>query len=264
MHPSRRFVRLPVLAMAACAAFFLPSSPAFALGDFVGVEVSPWLQDLEGKVAIDKGSVEGTQVDLEEGLGMDAQDTTPFGRLWVRWGRVRFDIDYAEASRSGSERLDQDLTFHGLTFATTERVTTDLNIKLYRAQVKVALLDTSRLKVGASSGLNLAQVDMSVRGSTTGDEAFNDDLYYPTFGAFIYATPIGGFGIRGELSGFALSLSGDDVSIIDGRVQLEYYFLHSFGIMGGYRLYDSNLDAEDFGVIEAESSGPYLGLGLKF
>lgn len=263
MHAPHRLSRLRLLALAACAAFFFPSSPALAVGDYIGVEVSPWMQDLQGEIAIDKGSVAGTPVEMEEGLGMEAQDTTPFGRLWARWGRTRFVFDYAEASRSGSERLDRDLTFHGLTFSTAERVSTDLDMKLYRAQVSVSLLDALRVKVGVSSALNVARISMSMRGSTTGNEAFEDDLYYPTFGAFVHAKLIGGFGVRGEVSGLALSLSGDDVSVIDGRVQLEYYFLHSFGIMAGYRIHESDLDADNFGMLHAESSGPYLGLGLK-
>jgi hypothetical protein len=254
---------LRFLACGLVAALGLPTSPAHAAGDIFGVEVSPWMQALQGEVAIDKGTVEGTEADLEENLGMTPEETAPFGRLWLRWGRTRLLLDYAEASRDGSEVLDQDLTFHGMTFGAAEKVSTDLSMKLYGASVEVALLNADRLRIGLSSGINVAGIDIAVQGASTGDERFQDNLYFPTFGAFLFANPIGGFAIRGEVIGFALALSGDDVSVIDGRVQLEYYFLHSIGIMGGYRLSTSDLDVENFGVIRTDSSGPYVGLGFK-
>ncbi len=48
------------------------------------------------------------------------------------------------------------------------------------------------------------------------------------------------------------------------RLQVEYYFLHSFGIFGGYRSFTFDVDANDYGHVESNFKGPYLGLGLKF
>ncbi|MBI4241102.1 MAG: hypothetical protein HY613_05245 [Candidatus Rokubacteria bacterium] len=54
------------------------------------------------------------------------------------------------------------------------------------------------------------------------------------------------------------------MDILDARLQIEYYFAHVFGLFGGYRTYRFNLEADDFGVVDSTSDGPYFGLGLKF
>src|SRR6266699_2953204 len=91
-------------------------TPARALGDYVGVEAAPWFQGLDGKVAIDKSSTQGTLIDLKSDLGLENRDTTPMGRVWLRFGKSRLIFDYDDSSRTGSHVLSQSVTFNGTTY----------------------------------------------------------------------------------------------------------------------------------------------------
>lgn len=257
-----RFATRFILFIAAAGIAAAPA-PAGAADERFGLEAAPWMQSLEGEMAIGTGTTDGTMLQLDEGLGLEPEETTGIGRLWLRWGRVRFVFDYASAERSGTQTLDQDVDFRGLTFAASEQVLTELDLTLYRADVDVALIDSRRLKVGLTSALNLGDVTIAMEGATAGRESLDRGLFFPTFGAFIAANPVGGFGIRGEASGLALSISDDDVSVIDARAQVEYYFLERFGILAGYRHYQFDVDADAFGIIRNSYTGPYAGIGLR-
>ncbi len=249
------------LALTAGAAF---PTPALALGDYIGAEAAPWFQGFDGKVAIDDNSTQGTLIDLKNTLGVDNRDTTPMGRVWLRFGKSRLIFDYSDSSRSGSEVLSQSVTFNGTTYGGGETLKTDFGLKLLQAQYRFSLIDLKVVEFGLGVGVSAAKLNLDLDGSASGRTTFDKTVPLPTVNAGLVVKFIPGFHVRAEINGLPLTVSGKRLDVLDGRVQLESYFLHVFGIFGGYRVYRFSVDANDYGHAESTFKGPYVGLGVKF
>ncbi len=252
------------VSVALIAAFMFPA-PAHAIGDYIGVEAAPWLQDFSATGAIGT-TTPGTEFDFADTLGLDDSTTASSGRVWVRlFGqKSRFVFDYADSSQNGSSVLTSTLDFNDITFGSGETINTDLDMTLLQAKYRYSFVNLKIIEVGAHLGANLAQVNMRLDGSVTGLSALDEDVPFPTVGGTVIVKPFPGFHIRAEIDGAGVSVSGNEINILDARVQVEYYFLHSFGIFAGYRMFDFEVDSDDFGRIDSSFEGAYAGLGLKF
>jgi hypothetical protein len=238
-------------------------APASALGDFVGVETSLWRQGLDGTARIHDGSGGGTTFDFRGTFGIEENDTAKVGRVWFRLGKSRLFFDYSDTSRGGSTVLSAPVVFHGTTYIPTETVTSDLDFTLLQGAYRYTF-DFKLVEFGVGLGLNIAQVGMVLNGSTAGKETLDENIPYPTVSAALAIKPFPGFHIRAEANGMSVGVGGNSVDILDARVQVEWYIAHVLGLFAGYRSYRFNLEAEDFGVVDSTSDGPYFGLGLKF
>jgi hypothetical protein len=262
---STRRRRLSIsIPLALFAALFFPAQ-ARALGDYIGVEAAPWFQDFAATGAIDGDTLPGTEFDFQDTLGLDDTDAASSGRVWVRlFKKSRFVFDYTQSSRAGTETLTSSLDFNDMSFGVGETVSTDLDLNLLQAKYRYSFVDLKVVEVGFHLGLNLAQVDMRLDGSLSGLTTLDEDVPFPTVGATVIVKPLPGFHLRAEVDGMGVSVSGNDVDTIDARFQIEYYFMHSFGIFAGYRTYSFDIVTEDFGTVNSEFDGAYAGLALKF
>ncbi len=263
-NPSLSRLRvLSILSLALVAVLAFPT-PARAVGDYVGFEGAPWAQSFDGEAAIDSGSTAGTTIDFNSTLGLGDREAAPAGRVWFRLGKSRLILDFADSSRTGSEVLTQSYTFNGNTYSASENVDSSLDMTLLQGQYRYSIVDMKVVEFGFGVGFNVAQINMELNGSSTGLTTFDEDVPFPTGTVALIVKPFPGFHIRGEVNGVAIDVGGNAVDIFDARLQVEYYFLHSFGIFGGYRSFSFDVDANDFGHVESSFKGPYLGLGLKF
>lgn len=254
---------LAIIALAILAVLAFPT-PAHALGDLVGVEAAIWPQTLSGNASIDDNSLPGTTIDFKRDLGLDNKDTSPQGRVWFRLGRSYLSFDYTGASRTGDGVLTRNVNFNGTTYGVAETIRSNYDLNILDAQYRFDFVKLKVVDFGIGVGLNVAQVKMDLNGSVSGVTTFDENVPYPTVNAALVVKPLPGFHIRAEANGLSINVGGNKVQILDARLQLEYYFLHAFGVLGGYRSYRFAVDANDFGHVENTFSGPYIGLGVKF
>jgi hypothetical protein len=89
-------------------------------------------------------------------------------------------------------------------------------------------------------------------------------LPFPTVAAGVVIKPLPAFHIRLEGDGVSATVSGDHIRFVDWRAQVEWYFLHFFGVVAGYRSIDADVRTESDGEVDIQYKGPYAGLGVKF
>lgn len=256
-----RLLAITTLAIFAVLAF---PTPAHALGDLVGVEAAIWPESISGKASINSSSLSGTTIDFKRDLGLDNRDTSPQGRVWFRLGRSYLTFDYTGSSRTGDGVLSKNVNFNGTTYGFGETIRSKYDLNILDAQYRFDLVKLKVVDFGFGVGLNVAQVKMDLNGSVSGATTLDENVPYPTVNAALVVKPLPGFHIRAEANGLSINIGGNKVQILDARLQLEYYFLHAFGVLGGYRSYRFTVDANDFGHVENTFNGPYIGLGLKF
>ena len=262
MNPTPRLLPIAALTLLAFAAF---PTPAHALGDYVRIEAAPWLQGFSGNARIDGSVFSGTDFDFEDDLDLGGRENVPLGRVQLRLlGKNRMIVDYFDMSRSGSGTISKNITFNDTVYTTGQNVDSDFDLKLLRATYRYSFLDLKLVEVGFDGTLNLAQTFVAFDGSVSGQSSIDEDIPFPTVGAFVVIKPLPGLGLRVEANGFSANLGGNEIDLIDARAQVEYYFLHFFGAFAGYRSYHFKIDANDFGHVESNFDGAYFGLGLKF
>jgi len=260
-RPLARNLVLAALGLTVALAF---PSPARALGDIVGGEAAPWFQGFSGSARIDKGSMAGTNFDFKSDLGLDNRDTSPMGRVWFRLGKSHLIFDYSDSSRTGRNTISKDITFNGTTYTATDTVDSRLDLKLYKTTWRFSFVNLKVVEFGAGLGFNAAKIDAQLDSTSAGSTRLNQTVPFPTVNASLIVKPFPGFHIRTELDGLSVDVSGNKVTIYDARVQLEWYFLHAFGVQAGYRQFRFDVNANDFGHVESTFKGPYVGLGVKF
>ncbi len=256
-----RLLAITILAILAVLAF---PTPAHALGDVVGVEAAIWPQSFSGNVSIDNSSLQGTTIDFKSDLGLENKDTSPQGRVWLRLGRSYLTFDYTGTSRTGDGVLNNDVNFNGTTYSAGETIRSKYDVNILDAQYRFDFVKLKVVDFGIGLGLNVVKIKMDLNGSVSGVTTLDENVPYPTVNAALVVKPLPGFHIRAEANGLSINVGGNKVQILDARLQLEYYFLHAFGLLGGYRSYRFTVDASDFGHVENTFSGPYIGLGVKF
>lgn len=260
--------RRELAAFALALAFILGpcgARPAWALADWFGVEASAFDNTLSGTGSIDDHGVPGTGFDFKDTLGIDDHDTSGAARFWFRWGKKnRLFFDYTTTSHSGSVVLDQPLVFNGTTYAAGERFDSDVKLDLYQARYRYSFLNLKVVELGLGLGLNEGHFKMDAEGSVNGAESVDRSLPFPTVAAGVVIKPLPAFHIRLEGDGVSATVSGDHIRFVDWRAQVEWYFLHFFGVVAGYRSIDADVRTESDGEVDIQYKGPYAGLGVKF
>ena len=239
--------------------------PAFAIADWVGIELSALQNAPSGTAAIEDNGIPGTTFDLENTLGVTDDDTSTQARVWFRWGkRNRLFFDYFDPNHEGEATLAQPLVFHGALFIPGETVNTTMEMELIQARYRYHFLNLKVFEFGLGFGLNQASLKMDLAGSASGTESLDEKVPFPTIAGGLVIKPLPGLHIRAEADWFSGSEGGDKADFLDYRAQIEWYFLHFFGVFGGYRSVHFDVTTEDFGKADLTYAGPYAGLGVKF
>jgi len=240
--------------------------PAYALADWIGVEAAGFQNDLSGTAAIEGGGVPATDFDFEDTLGVEDSDTSAQGRLWFRWGKKnRLFFDYLDAQHVGEAVLSQVLSFNGTTYLAGEQVATSVQTELLQGRYRYSFVNLKPVEFGLGLGVNQAHFVTQVDGSVSGRTTFEETLPFPSLATGLVVKPLPSLHIRLEGDVLDGSVSGDSIRFLDWRAQLEWYVLHVFGFVAGYRALSLDVESEDdFGEGDIEYAGPYLALGLKF
>jgi hypothetical protein len=249
------------------AASFGPGAarPAFALGDWIGGELAGMENKPSGTAAVDSGALNGTQFDFQDTLGLNDTDYSTMARFWFRLGKKNhISFDYFNPTHSGSETLTAPLVFNGHAFLPGEDVHTDMNLKLYQARYRYHFVDLKVFEFGLGIGVNQAKLNMDLNGAVSGSQSFDKSVTVPSASGFLAIKFLPGLHIKVEGEYFHASNSSDLADLKDYRAQLEWYFLHVFGFMVGYRSVHFAAETNSFGNATLDYKGPYAGLGVKF
>jgi hypothetical protein len=119
---------------------------------------------LSGYFAYADGGQAGTQVDVNNDLGLQKEKTERFG-LQFQWGMLRFGGSYQTYDMSGSGNVPFDIRFGGINFSSSAQVSTDVNVELYTAELGLRLFRTSLFEIGVGVGLHYYDMTFTMRGT---------------------------------------------------------------------------------------------------
>jgi len=192
----------------------------------------------------------GVAVDLEQALGLDAQNTVfRLGALY-RIGetrRHRVDLDYLYFNRSASKTIGQDIVVNDNIISAGTNVETTFNYQVIRAAYSYSFFQDDRMDLAASIGLFVMPIKFELSASGLGARQ----------GDFNFTAPLPALGLRGDfavtprwflrtnIDVFYLEYQSFKGALVDTRVAVEYNPWEHFGLGLGFDNFRMALEAKD-------------------
>lgn len=152
------------------------------------ISVGAFFTDRESQTRIDGDAGRGTDVDLEDDLGLKKSDTVfRVDGYWRFAEKHRLDFSAFDLSRSSSKQIDREIVWDDTTYPVNSTVKTDLDLTIYKAGYTWMFLKRDRSFLGATVGLYIADIGAKLSSSGGGSVESND-----------LTAPLPVIGLRGE------------------------------------------------------------------
>ncbi len=177
------------------------------------------------------GAAEGTHIDFEKDLGMNASIATFLANFqWRISRRSRVSLGYFDMRRSATKTLDREIVFKDQTYPVKASVNSQFNTAIYQISYGYAIIEKPKFELGLLIGTHTvyAKTSLSVNGATAGASAGSN---------YGFSVPLPDLGIWGGYAfsdRLAVNLDFDYLALtidnIDGRI-LAYNFLVSYKLL---------------------------------
>jgi hypothetical protein len=192
----------------------------------------------------------GVAVDLEQALGLDAQNQIFRVAALYRIGekrRHRVDLDYLYFNRTASKTIGSDIVVDNVTLAAGTNVETTFNYQILRAAYSYSFFQDDRMDLAASIGLFVMPIkfEMSAPGLGSGAGDFNFTAPLPAFGlrGDFAITPR--WMLRTNIDFFYLEYQSFTGMLVDSRIAVEYNPWDHWGFGLGFDNFRMGLQAKD-------------------
>jgi len=221
----------------------------------------------------------GTEIDLEDDLGLTSDETTLWGDVTWRFARKhRLSAAYFSFTRDANAVANEELTIGDETFPVGASLSTEFKLQIVPIAYSYSFMNREKYEFGASLGLHWYTMDFSVAGSASlNDEDLNDSVSVdanapmPLLGLFFdyHFTPKWSAGFHGQF--FALDLNDDTFSfsgtVTNLRLSTEYWVFNHVGLGVALNWFKLDVDIDDsdwVGSVEYEYWGPQLYATVRF
>jgi hypothetical protein len=213
--------------------------------DGLSLSAGAFLPNYDTTIRKSKGDTDGSQIGLEDDLGLDDDDTIPTVSLSFRpWSKHKFFVSYMGMDRDASEILAEDIIFDGFTFPAGTDVDTDFDIDMYRAGYTWSFWQNAVWELGFSVGAYWVDMEMEISAQEGAIAAhFDESEPFPMIGFSGSWLLNEDWLVRGTAEAFSIDMNDTEGDFYNVRVECEYTFTENLSIGAGYDLV--RIDAED-------------------
>jgi hypothetical protein len=230
------------------------------------IMLGAFVTDRDSEARLDSDSGQGTDIDLEDDLGLDSSMSVARfgGYLWFG-RRSRFDMGYFDLSRDASRAIQETIDFGDRTFAVNTVVESEQDLTILKADYTFAVLAKDRGWLGITGGLYIAEMTMSLRQATLGTYESEDvTAPLPLFGLRGDYAINDRITLRGAMQWFGFEAEGVDGRLTDIYVGADYGFGKRMAVGLAYDRVSMNLGAQDADGFDGRLNWGYDGLLLYF
>jgi hypothetical protein len=247
-------LRVTALAVPAAVALSLLASPAAAQTDSsrnhlyskFQFAVSGTSVLLGTDLRVDGNAGDGTDLDVEEDLGLDRSKFQPrFAFRWRPGRRHELELGYQFARRTGEKTLSEDISFGDTTFRAGLTVKPTFNSDQAFLVYRFAFMAKERTQIGAALGLGPYFFDVAIdalasvsSGSQSREVAFSESasVVGPTasvglFGRFRLGDR---WYLDADVRAIAISIDRFKATVIDAGLAARYFMSRKIGLELGY------------------------------
>ncbi|MBU0988358.1 MAG: hypothetical protein KKH68_14005 [Proteobacteria bacterium] len=228
----------------------------------VGVRGYYWFANINGDISVDGNNVYGTNLNLEDNLGMD-QDSYPVIEVFGGLGKHHLSLARYSVNYEGSRVLTGNIAFNGLTFNTGTSINTSLDYDVYDFMYRIDLLDLENILAGGSLGI-VARVEV-FDGSAEVKSALAS-----TSQDFTVPIPMVGLnchvGILADILEARVLVTGIGYSgstVFDSQADISFTPFPFLDLHAGYRIFYIDVETDDV-KLNYNTAGPYVALTVSF
>jgi len=235
-------------------------------GERAGIIVGAFITDRQSETRFDSDSGDGTDIDMEDDLGLDSSTNVARigGYVWLG-RRHRLDGAYFDLSRSASIPIQETIDFGDQTFQINTALNTESDLTIIKADYTFAVLAKDRGYLGLTAGLYIAETGFALSQPTLG-RAESESV----------TAPLPLFGLRGDyaindritLTGaaqwFGYSTDEFDGRLTDFYVGADYGFGKRMAVGLAYDRVSMSLGAQEDDGFSGQIDWGYDGFLLYF
>jgi hypothetical protein len=228
----------------------------------IGIRGYYWFPSFSGNVKVDAEGLTGTNIDLENDLGMD-EESYPVVEAFIGAGNHHLSAAYFKADYSGTATLTRDINFNGITFPVGALTASSLEYDAYDVMYWYDIIDLENFLAGGSLGIvgRVEVFDGDISIQTTGlAEKVGFTAPIPQLGLNFHVGVLADI-LELRLLGTGMAIGGG--TVFDGLAELSLTPIPFIDIHGGYRTFIIDADIDDV-EFDYDTSGPYVALTLSF
>ena len=228
--------------------------------------VGAFITDRQSTTRLDSNDGSGTEIDLEDDLGLESSTNVARlgGYVWLG-KRSRLDGAYFDLSRSASIPIQENIDFGDEHFQINTVLNTQSDLTIIKGDYTFAVLAKDRGYLGVTAGLYIAETGFALSQPALG-RAESEGV----------TAPLPLFGLRGDyaindritLTGaaqwFGYSTEGLDGHLTDFYVGADYGFGKRMAVGLAYDRVSMNIGAEDTSGFTGQLDWGYDGFLLYF
>ena len=232
-----------------------------------GARADYWIPTFNGDLRVDKNGVAGTDVNLQDDLGIGNENIPGVEAFWGI-GNHEISLSYSQVDLSGARNINKNIVFDGQTYNASAYVESELKTSMIDFEYQYKLLNFKNILAGLSIGIigKVKYFDGEVRmhSSTMGSVYDNkEDIHVPI--------PMIGLGAKiGLLANILeaqakfVGMGYSDSFFYDGMADISVTPFPFLNIYGGYRAMSLKIDNVSDIYAKMDFYGPYAGLAISF
>jgi hypothetical protein len=224
------------------------------------------------------GQTLGTEIDLEDDLRLDREDTTFRTTGYWRFApRHRLKFGYYGLERTSTATLDKEIVIGDTVYPVNASISAGWKVETYQLAYSYSVVQGQRGELGLTVGIHWPQADFYLRGegAIVGGEPVEGEVVedadahvpLPVFGVDGRYRILDWLYLAGRTQYFGLEYDKYDGRFLDVEVGLEAWPWSWLGVGLGvvYTDFDFRVDDADWdGRLEYTTRGPHLYLAVEF
>ncbi len=264
-----------VLQVAALAIFMvsLPAvaDPLWPLDRKFEANLGIFFLDTDTTVRLDASNRDvGTEVNLEDDLGLDKQDRFRIDGYWRFLPRHKLRFLYFDSSSASERSIQKEIEFGGETFPFEANVRVDFDVTIMELAYEYSFLKRDNLELAGTIGLHNLSVKAGLSAAAASNVGFggidreakaDGDGPLPVIGLRGVWALSDHFYFDAQAQFFALEFDEYDGSLQDYKLSFNWFPLKNLGVGVGYNQFTTKLDVDKtnfLGTLRLEYGGPLL------
>ena len=220
------------------------------LTDHLSLSVGTFLLNQETEVRVDGEAGSGTDVDLEDSLGLGDTDRWRIDGYWRFLPRHKLRAMYFDTSRRESHQIDEDIVIGDTTFPIDAVVETDFGTTVTTLSYEFAFLRGDSYELAGLIGIHNLKFELDVTaelGGQTGtlEESAEANGPLPVFGLSGIWRFHENFYADAQVQYFQIEIDPYDGRLSDYNVSLVWQPLEHFGFGVGYNKFNTHVSVDD-------------------
>ncbi len=219
-----------------------------------------WLSAYSANIRADNGSLQGTNVDLVNDLGLERNKGVPSVSLSARfWDRNRIHINYVGFAYSANQAVSSSFVFNGATYPTGSRVATDMTLSFTRFGYEFELYKSE----GGAVGIGLAGDAIRTKTTLVTNQILSNSADASVVVPMLSLSGRFSFGQWASLHMFLAGIGYEQSSAFDFEAMLDITPIENVAVSLGFRNLSVNVEASDTKA-DVQWSGATVGVAFRY